>query len=219
MPAHLRRQNRAPAHSVGRTRVRHWTTEPASSSPCHLPTSHQPCNSGERRPVQDWVRSSQILEAASGSEPFQPAPPRSWPLSSSRPSTETGRMTALPAAPAVQPTRPRRQRPLLTGPRAATPHSPSRAQHRSPRPSRRGGPRDRAEGRTSSGPQLPRMHRARRAVPGLSEARRSGPSVSGERPAPLAARDVRAAGSFGCVAERAVSQQGAPRPAPPSFPP
>lgn len=55
-------------------------------------------------------------------------------------------MTALPAAPAVQPTRPRRQRPLLTGPRAATPHSPSRAQHRSPRPSRRGGPRDRAGG-------------------------------------------------------------------------
>lgn len=94
----------------------------------------------------------------------------------------------MPAAWAVQPTRPRRQRPLLTLPHlsprshSAQPLANAATQPEALSPRRPAGP---ARGRTPSGPQLLRKRRARRALPGASEARRSELSVSRNSPAPL----------------------------------
>lgn len=215
VPAESRSRSLRRSHPVGAALDR-----PASFLHPLSPSHGSTRNSGERRPGPDWVGSSQILQAAPVPEPSLAAPRR--PARGSRPSAgpalRLGRVTALPAAPTVQPTRPRRQRPLLTLPHrsprshAAQPLASAAPQPKALSPRR---PAGHGRGRTPSGPQLPRMRRARRALPGPSEAWRSELSVSGALPAPLAPRDARAAGSFGGVAESAVSQAGAPRPTPP----
>lgn len=162
VPAHLCRQSRAPAHSVGAALGRASFLHPVTFSR----------NSEARRPGQGWVGLSHILVAAAVPEPpwRTRAAVVSDRLAAPRgPHTQVGGVTALPAAPTVQPTRPRCRRPLLTLPHpsprchASRPLASAGLQPRALSPLRPVGP---GKGRTPSGPQLPRMRRARRAVPG-----------------------------------------------------
>lgn len=125
-------------------------------SPSHVSSTR---NSGERRPVQDW--SSQILEAASVSQPSPVAPARVVAsdrfeaLHCGRRSDSPAGCTGRPADPPTPPATPPHRSPRS---HAAQPLASAAPQPEALSPRQPAGP---GRGRTPSGPQLPRMRRAR----------------------------------------------------------
>lgn len=133
VPAHLCRQSRAPAHSVGRTRwVQHLTAQPPSSTPCHLPTA-QPATRGSADPGQtgsDLTKSCKLLRCPS--LPWRPRADRLAALGG--PGTEAGqsdspaRRTDRPADPPTPPaTPPHASPPVPAQPRRPAPRERSPA--------------------------------------------------------------------------------------------